>query len=140
MFRFSSALDTLLALQDAVEAARTSDYFGINTTSRGTFPSINFFQDGDDTVLVAEVPGMKKDEIQIQIKDSLITLSGERKTDYPEKASVHRMERQGYKFNRTMKLPVKVAIDKVNANYENGVLKIVMPRAESDNPKMIDIH
>jgi HSP20 family protein len=140
MFRFASALDTLLALQDAVEAARTSDYFGLSTTSRGTFPSINLFQDGDDTVLVAEVPGMKKDEIQIQIKDDLITLSGERKTDYPEKASVHRMERQGYKFNRTMKLPVKVNVDQVKADYENGVLKIVMPRAEGDKPKMIGIN
>ena len=139
MFRFSSALDTLLALQDAVEAARTSDYFGLSTTSRGTFPSVNLFQDGDSTILVAEVPGVKKDEIQVQIKDNLITLSGERKTDYPEKASVHRMERRGYKFDRTMKLPVKVNIDQVKADYENGVLKVVMPRAESDKPKMIDI-
>ena len=139
MFRFSSALDTLLALQESVEAARTSDYFGLSTTSPGTFPSVNLFQDGDDTILVAEVPGMKKDEIQVQIKDNLITISGERKTDYPEKASVHRMERRGYKFNRTMKLPAKVNIDQVKADYENGVLKIVMPRAESDKPKMIDI-
>ncbi len=140
MFRFSSALDTLLALQEAVEAARTSDYFGISTTSRGTFPSVNLFQDGDNTILVAEVPGVKKDEIEVQIKDNLITLSGERKTDYPEKASVHRMERRGYKFNRTMKLPVKVNIDQVKADYEEGILKIVMPRAESDKPKMISIN
>ncbi len=140
MFRFTSALDTLLALQEAVEAARTSDYFGRSTTSRGTFPSINLFQDGDDTVIMAEVPGVKKEEIQLQIKDNLITISGERKTDYPEKASVHRVERRGFKFNRTMKLPVKVDIEKVKADYENGILKIVMPRAESDKPKMIDIN
>ena len=140
MFRFSSALDTLLALQEAVEAARTSDYFGRSTTSRGTFPSINLFQDGDDTIIMAEVPGVKKDEIQVQIKDNLITISGERKTDYPEKASVHRVERRGFKFNRTMKLPVKVDVVKVKADYESGILKIVMPRAESDKPKMIDIN
>lgn len=140
MFRFTSALDTLLALQEAVEAARTSDYFGRSTTSRGTFPSINLFQDGDNTVVMAEVPGVKKDEIQIQIKDNLITISGERKIDYPEKASVHRVERRGFKFNRTMKLPVKVDVEKVKADYENGILKIVMPRAESDKPKMIDIN
>ena len=140
MFRLSSALDTLLALQEAVEAARTSDYFGRSTTSRGTFPSINLFQDGDDTIIMAEVPGVKKDEIQVQIKDNLITISGERKTDYPEKASVHRVERRGFKFNRTMKLPVKVDVVKVKADYESGILKIVMPRAESDKPKMIDIN
>ena len=140
MFRFSSALDTLLALQEAVEAARTSDYFGRSTTNRGTFPSINLFQDGDNTVIMAEVPGVKKDEIQVQIKDNLITISGERKTDYPEKASVHRVERRGFKFDRTMKLPVKVDVEKVKADYENGIVKIVMPRAESDKPKMIDIN
>ena len=140
MFRFTSALDTLLALQEAVEAARTSDYFGRSTTSRGTFPSINLFQDGDDTVIMAEVPGVKKDEIQVQIKDNLITISGERKTDFPEKASVHRVERRGFKFNRTMKLPVKVDVEKVKADYENGILKVVLPRAESDKPKMIDIN
>ena len=140
MFRFSSALDTLLALQEAVEAARTSDYFGLSTTSRGTSPSINLFQDGDNTVLMAEVPGVKKDQIQVQIKDNLITVSGERKTDYPEKASVHRVERRGFKFNRTMRLPVKVAVDQVKADFENGILKVVMPRAESDRPKMIDIN
>ena len=140
MFRFTSALDTLLALQEAVEAARTSDYFGRSTTNRGTFPSINLFQDGDDTVIMAEVPGVKKDEIQVQIKDNLITISGERKTDYPEKASVHRVERRGFKFDRTMKLPVKVDVEKVKADYENGIVKIVMPRAESDKPKMIDIN
>ena len=140
MFRFTSALDTLTALQEAVEAARTSDYFGRSTTNRGTFPSINLFQNGDDTVIMAEVPGVKKDEIQLQIKDNLFTISGERKTDYPEKASVHRVERRGFKFNRTMKLPVKVDVEKVKADYESGILKIVMPRAESDKPKMIDIN
>ena len=139
MFRFSSALDTLLALQEAVEAARTSDVFGLSTTSRGAFPSINMFMDGDNTVLMAEVPGVKKDEIQVQVKNNLITISGERKTDYPEKASFHRIERKGFKFDRTMKLPVKVDVDKVKAEYENGILKIVMPRAENDKPKTISI-
>ncbi|MBU2644395.1 Hsp20/alpha crystallin family protein [bacterium] len=140
MFRFSSALDTLLALQDAVEAARTSDYFGLSTTNRGSYPSINLFQDGDDVILMAEVPGMKKEDIQVQIKDNLITISGERKVDYPEESSIHRLERRSLKFNRTMKLPSKVNIDQVKADYQNGILKVVLPRAESDRPKMIDIH
>lgn len=139
MFGFTSAFDTLLALQDAVEAARASDYFGIGTTSRGTYPSINLFQDGDNTVLMAEVPGVKKEDIKIEIKDKLITLSGERKIEYPEKASAHRIERKAYQFNRTMKLPVLVDLDKIKADYQDGILKVVMPRAEADKPKMIDI-
>ena len=140
MLRFSNALDTLLALQEAVEAAKTSDYFGISTTNRGSYPSVNLFLDGDDTVLMAEVPGVKKDEIKVQIKDNLITLSGERKTEYPEKASYHRIERRGFTFDRTIKLPVKVDMDKVKAEFENGILKVVMPRSERDKPKMIKIN
>lgn len=139
MFGFTSALDTLLALQEAVEAARTSDYFGMSTTSRG-YPAINLFQDGDDVVLMAEIPGVKKEDIQIQIKDNLITLSGDRKIEYPEKASIHRVERRGFKFNRTMKLPVRVNVEKVTADYKNGILKIVMSRAEDDKPKMINVN
>ena len=140
MFRLSSALDTLLALQEAVEAAKTSDYFGLSTTSRGSYPSVNLFQDGDNTILMAEVPGVEKDKIKVQIKDNLITVSGERKTEYPEKASYHRVERRGISFDRTIKLPVKVDADKVKADFENGILKVVMPRAESDKPKMISIN
>lgn len=140
MFGITSALDTLLALQEAVEAARTSDFFGISTTSRGTYPSINLFQDGDNTVLMAELPGVKKEDIKIQIKDKMITLSGERKIEYPENSSTHRLERRGFKFNRSMKLPTKVDLEKVNADYNDGILKIVMPRAEGDKPKLIDIN
>jgi len=138
--RFSSALDTLLALQDSVEAARTPDYFGMGTSTRRSYPSVNLFQNGDDTVLMAEVPGMKKEEVKIQIKDDLITISGDRKVEYPEKASVHRVERRGVSFNRTLKVPVKVDVNKVTAEYVNGVLKVVLPRAESDKPRMIDIN
>lgn len=140
MFRFSNALDTLLALQDAVEAARTSDYFGRSTTSRGSYPSVNLFQEGDNTILMAEVPGVKKEDVKIEIKGDLITVSGERKVDYPEKSSIHRTERRGLSFNRTLKLPVKVDTDKVTAEYMNGILKVVLPRVESDKPRMIDIH
>jgi HSP20 family protein len=138
--RFPSALDALLALQDSVEAARTSDYFGLSTINRGSFPSINIFQDGDDTVLMAEVPGMKKEDIHLEIKDNLITLSGERKLEYPEKASIHRVERRSRKFSRSVKLNNKVDVVKVKADYKDGILKVVLPRAESDKPKMIDIN
>lgn len=137
--RFSSTIDTLLALQEAVEAAGNSDYFGLSTTSRGMYPSVNLFMDGDDTILMAEVPGVKKEDIQLQIKDKLITLSGKRKTDYPDKASFHRVERKSTTFSRTLKLPVKVVAEQATATYENGILKVVLPRAESDKPKMINI-
>lgn len=140
MFGMTNALDTILALQNAVEAARTSDIFGLSIPTRGAAPAVNLFQDGDNTILMAEVPGVRKEDIKVEIKDNLITISGERKTKYPESASVHRMERREFKFNRTLKLPAKVDVNKVTASYENGILKLVLPMSEEEKPKQIDIH
>lgn len=138
--RFSSALDSLLALQEAFDAASDFDFFGGSTTSRGTSPSVNIFKDNDDIVLMAELPGMKKEDIAIEIKDNMITLGGKRETNYPENASVHRLERRAHRFSRSMRLPTKVDADKVRAEYKNGILAVVLPRAESDKPKLININ
>lgn len=141
MFRgIYDALDTLLTIQKAVEATRGSDYFGLGTTSRGSFPSINLFQKGDDAILTAEIPGVKKEDIKLEIKDNLIRVSGERKITYPEKSSVHRVERKNLKFDRSIKLPSRVELDEVKADYSDGVLTVTLPRAKSDKPKKISIN
>jgi HSP20 family protein len=137
--RFSNAIDALLAVQEAVEAANRNDYFDRSTTCRGSYPNIDLFQKDDDTVLTVELPGVKKEDINIEIKDNLFRISGERKVDYPDKSSVHRVERRNLKFDRTVKLPIKVDSDKVTAEYKNGVLSVVLPRAESDKPKQIKV-
>jgi HSP20 family protein len=137
--RFSNAIDALLAVQEAVEAANRNDYFDRSTTCRGSYPNIDLFQKDDDTVLTVELPGVKKEDINIEIKDNLFRISGERKVDYPDKSSVHRVERRNLKFDRTVKLPIKVDSDKVTAEYKNGVLSVVLSRAESDKPKQIKV-
>ena len=137
--RFSNAFDTLLSVQQALDAAQRSDYFEYHTSSRGAYPFINLFQDGYDTILTAEIPGVKKEDINIEVKNNLIRISGERSVDYPEKSSVHRMERRDMKFDRTLKLPARVDANQINAEYKNGVLKLVLPRAEEDKPKMIKV-
>lgn len=137
--RFSNAIDNLLAIQNALEAAQRDDYFELGTTYRGGFPAVDLFQENDDTVLTAELPGLKKEDIAIEIKDNLFRISGERKIEYPENASIHRLERRSRRFDRTIKLPVKVDTDKVKAEYANGVLKVVLPRAESDKPRQIQV-
>lgn len=138
--RFSSALDELLAVQESVEAARRSDYFGRSTISRGSYPSINLFTENNDTVLTAEVPGVNKDDIKIEIKDNLVRLSGVKKVSYPDKSSAHRVERRNVKFDRTVKIPSRVELTNVKAEYNDGILKVVLPQAESDKPKQIEIN
>ncbi|MCP4754361.1 MAG: Hsp20/alpha crystallin family protein [Proteobacteria bacterium] len=141
MYRnFSNAINRMLAFQNAVEAARKSDFFGRATTDRGSYPSVNLFQDGDDTVLTAEVPGLRKEDIKLEIKDNLIRLSGKRTNEYPEKSSVHRLERRNVSFDRTLKLPRQIEPGKIAADYKDGVLKVVLPRAERDKPKRIEIN
>ncbi len=138
--RFASTVDRLLTIQEAVEAAKRSDYFGYSTTSRGSYPSVNLFQNGDDVVLTAELPGVKKEDINIEIKENLIRITGKREIDFPEKSSVHRVERRNVKFDRTLKLPVLVDAENIKAEYENGILKTVLPRAERDKPRRIEIN
>lgn len=137
--RFSNAFDTMFEIQKALEAANRDDYFEMGTCYRGSYPSLDIFSQGDNAVVTAELPGIKKEDISIEIKDNLLRISGERKVNFPENASVHRLERRNRKFDRTVRLPVKVEVDKVQAEYKNGVLRLVLPRAEADKPKQIKV-
>ena len=137
--RFANAFDTLLSVQQGLDAARRSDYFEYHTSNAGSYPFINLFHDGYDTILTAEIPGVKKEDINIEVKNNLIRISGKRSVEYPEKSSVHRMERRDMKFDRTIKLPARVDTKQISADYKNGVLKVVLPRAEEDKPKMIKV-
>ena len=138
--RLSNAYDTLLAFQEAVENAGKTDYFGQATTYRGSNPRVNIFKSGDDIILTAEVPGLKKEDIKLEIKENLLRIAGKRENHYPEKASFHRIERKDYDFDRTLKLPHRVESSQVKAEYHEGILKIVLPRAEKDKPKNIEIN
>jgi HSP20 family protein len=90
-------------------------------------------------VLLAELPGVGRSELDIQVKGNTIRLSGRKTAQYPEKASVHRRERPFGQFDRTMTLPIEIEADKVRANYQDGVLAILLPRAEHDKPQRIKL-
>lgn len=140
MFRsFSNAIDTLLRIQNAVEESRNTDFFGLETTGRGSRLTVNIFENGDDLVLFAEIPGVKKEDVQIEIKDNLLRLSGRRSFEYPKDASIHRVERRNIEFDRSVKLPIRVDVDRVKAEYKDGILKISLPRAEADKPRLVAV-
>lgn len=137
---FSGALQTMYELQKALDEARNENFFGTSTTSRGVYPAVNLFKKGDDLVLTAELPGMQKEQIQIEIKDNLLRLHGERAELQKSKdVSVHRAERRGYKFDRTLRLPMKVEIGRVKADYKDGVLTVDLPQAEVEKPRAITV-
>lgn len=135
--RFSNAFDTFFTLQNALETAHGFDRSRTNTQSGTKYPTLDLFKKGDDVILIAEIPGMKKEDIKLEIKDKLLKISGERKATYPEKSSILRKERVHADFQRSLRLPYRVDTEKVEAEYTNGILKVKLPRAEEDKAKEI---
>ncbi len=137
---FTSTLDTLLALQNAVDQTMQSGLFRENIRSRGLFPPVNIFEQEGNLMIVAELSGMNKDDLKIEIQNKQLRIRGKREIGYDKGASVHRAERQPGTFDRTIKLPYQVETDKVTADYQNGLLALHMPRAEADRPRQISIN
>ena len=132
-------LHALLTLQRALDRSLDSDWLRGSTTGSGTFPPINIFQQGEDFVALVELPGVSKDAVEIQAKDRSIRLSGTKTITFQDTASVHRRERVSGVFDRTITLPVQIDVDRLRAEYKDGVLALFIPRAESDKPRAIKI-
>ncbi len=131
--------DALLNLQRELDAHLASDWLQNLTTSRGPFPPINVFQQGDDLLAIIELPGIDKNALQIQAKENTIRISGKKAVDYPQGVSVHRRERVVGEFDRTLSLPVQVDPEGIKAEYREGILALFLPRSERDKPRTIKI-
>jgi HSP20 family protein len=90
-------------------------------------------------VLIAEVPGVNKSDLDVQVKGRTIRLSGTKAVKYGENASLHRRERLAGRFDRSLTLPVEVDGDGVKAECRDGFLALFLPRAERDKPRSIKI-
>jgi HSP20 family protein len=135
---FTDPFDALLNLQRALDARTASDWLRDLPTSRGPFPPINVFQQGDDLLAIIELPGVDKNDLQIQAKENTIRISGKKTINYPD-GSVHRRERSFGEFDRTLSLPLQLDPDNIKAEYRDGVLALFLPRAERDKPRNIRI-
>ncbi len=101
---------------------------------------MDMFEDKDHFTLKAELPGMKKDDINLTLHDGCLTVSGERKGEQKyENAEVHRAERFVGRFQRTLTLPSPVAMDKITAQYKDGILTVTLPKTEEAKPKQIEV-
>lgn len=129
----------LFDLQKALEARLESDWLQGATGGAGAFPPINVFQQGDSLVAILEVPGVSKDDLEVQAKDNTIRISGKKIITYPEGMSLHRRERMTGSFDRTLTVPMQIDTDGIKADYRDGVLALLIPRAESDKPRTIRI-
>jgi HSP20 family protein len=99
-------------------------------------PSIDVFRRGDDLVVRADLPGMQKDDIRIDVEDNALTLSGERKTEKEEKREGYYWhERSEGSFYRTVPLPENADADRAQAKFENGVLEVTIPAPEQQEQR-----
>jgi HSP20 family protein len=103
-------------------------------------PSVDVFENENEVVFKAELPGMNATDIEVKLENNVLTLKGERHFEKETKEeNYHRVEREYGNFNRSFALPTAVNGDKVTAEYKDGVLKIVLPKREETKPKPIKI-
>jgi HSP20 family protein len=139
MALFPNPLNTLLGLQEALEAFRTSGWLQSSPSGAGSYPPLNIFRKNDDFILIAELPGINKSELDLQVKGRTLRLSGAKVAKHAENASLHRRERLSGRFDRSVTLPVEIDPEGVKAEYHGGILAVSLTRSERDKPRSIKI-
>ncbi len=104
------------------------------------FPAMNVWANEEAAAITAELPGVEASDIDIQVKDDVLTLTGERKApEVPQDAVWHRRERAFGRFTRSIRLPFRIDPGKVEARLSDGILRIAVGRPEEDRPRKIEI-
>jgi HSP20 family protein len=106
----------------------------------GGYPAVELRSSADESVLVAELPGVKKEDVKLSVENGTLTLSGSRAGhDLPEKARMLRNELWHGSFSRSIELPHDVNAEAIAATLENGILRVQLPKAEAVRPREITI-
>jgi HSP20 family protein len=123
----------LLNLEDELERL-------FETPLQAWAPALDVHEDKDAYTIRVELPGMKREDIDVSLQDGALVISGERKTEtIKEDTEVHRQERFYGKFSRALTLPTAVSGDQVKAAYKDGILTVTLPKAEEAKPKHVTV-
>jgi HSP20 family protein len=117
-------------------------FFGGRGTpgARRWVPAMDLAETDDQLVLRADLPGLDRDDVDIEIKDSVLTISGERETEHEENVDgYHRVERASGSFSRSLTLPQGISADAISADFDNGVLEVRIPKPEERKPHKVAI-
>jgi len=134
----------LRSLQDEVNRLFSTSYgrsYGDESFSRGAWaPNVDIFENKDEIVLEAELPGMNREDFELTVENNVLTLRGERKFERKEEGeNFHRVERSYGTFARSFTLPQTVSPEGVTAEYQNGVLRVVLKKREEVKARRIEI-
>ncbi|HXU80657.1 MAG TPA: Hsp20/alpha crystallin family protein [Polyangia bacterium] len=125
-------------LRRTVEQAwREDEAFPFQTA--GAWPRVSLWDEGSNLVLKADLPGLTEKDLQLQLTQDVLTVTGSRRSDAPEGYSVHRQERLPARFSRSFTLPVKVDGAAISASLKDGVLTVTMPKAPESQPRQITV-
>jgi len=105
----------------------------------GWSPPLDLYQNSDNVIAVVELPGMRKEDIEISLHEGTLTIAGERKSESSNGEKAERTERYIGKFRRSIALPTRVDANKVSATYRDGILTVTLPKAEEAKPKQIQV-
>ncbi len=115
-------------------------WWRVPTEEVGWTPGVEMYEKDDKFIVRVELPGMKKEELDISVLGDTLTIKGERKTEAEVKdEDYYRCELCYGKFSRSVALPAAVEAGKVEASYENGILEITLPKAEEAKPKKVEV-
>src|SRR5689334_21782020 len=136
------ALDRWATLRDEMNSLFDLPIIGYARQGQlfsGWTPPLDLYQTSDNVVAVLEIPGMRKEEIEISLHDGMLTIAGERQSHPVESENAERSERFSGKFRRSISLPSRVDAGKVSASYKDGILLVTLPKAEEAKPKKVEV-
>jgi HSP20 family protein len=143
--RWAPETDVFRGRLDRMFNQMLQDFWGLQTPAEGVAarvwsPMVDVKETEDALDFHVELPGMKKEDVEITLENNVLSISGERKFEKEAKGETyHRLERSYGSFSRSFTLPASVRTDKVDANFADGVLQIHLPKVEESKPRKISI-
>jgi len=125
------------------EIDRVFDRFFTRGTMGPWAPAVDVRETADSIEVVAELPGLRLEDVEVSIENNLLTIAGEKKQEVTEgnpEAEYHLVERRCGRFERSFTLPRTVDAAKISARFEHGLLTVTLPKAEAAKPRRVEIH
>jgi HSP20 family protein len=137
-YRNGNNANTINPWRDLLKDDFFSPFFPV--TSSQFIPALDVAEDKDNFTIKVDLPGIRKDDVHLSFEDGILSIEGERKEENEQKdKNYHRVERTYGRFIRSFNLGTGVDASKIQANYKDGVLQVVVPKLERAKPKAIDI-
>jgi HSP20 family protein len=141
-----SSFRGILSLQNDMNRIFDEFFRGDLLTSNSFFthdwnPAVDIIENNDNYIMKAEIPGMNKDDVKITLEDNILTIRGEKKNEGEKKeGNYHRIERSYGSFERSFTIQGTIKSNDIDAQYKDGVLTLILPKAEKAEPKRIEIN